>query len=129
MATYNYARIRLVADRIIKKYGGPAIVRRPGAVMGGEDWNPTTGAPTDFPVTAVIVEYTEKERGAAPGVDADTAIRTNDRRALISAEGIVVDFDPSYQLVIGVDVYAMVKVSPLRLDGVTTVLYDVQVRS
>ena len=127
VAKFDYSRPRATAERLIARFGRDAAlrVRTPGTPGTGDPWNPgseTGGTVVDYPAKAAIVDYTQRERDG-------TRIQAEDRRALISTEGLAeVDPEAADELVLDGKPYAIVAMLALEPGG-TVVMYDAQVRA
>lgn len=119
MATFDYARAKLTADRLIARFGRTAILRKltPGA---GPAYNPGAPTVTDHAVTLARIGYTNKERDG-------TIIRAGDDRFYIAVNALSVEPLPSDRIVIGSEVWNVIAVQPL-VPASTVVMWDLQVR-
>lgn len=125
--TYDYAKSRSVADRLIKRFGQTGAIRR--EVHGsGPPYNP--GPPTvteDYPCTLVETAYSNHELEGS-------RILATDKKVLIAAGGLVVEPTPSDKVVIGGKAYAIVApnegngVKPLSPGGVV-VMFEAHCRA
>lgn len=125
--TFDYARARRTANRLITRFGGPGELRRSAEPNDGDSTNsltphPSEGADERYACTLVVVDYTDEER-------AGSLIAQNDRRALIATKGLTIRPDESFALVLFADPepFQIVSCKPLSPAG-TDVLYDAQVR-
>lgn len=122
MSAFNYTAMRARADRLIKRAGMAAKIRRLTARTGGEEWNPASqsgGVPKDYDCTVVIADYTNTER-------AGTLIEETDRRAIISAQGLCVCPAVGDKLVVCGKEHPIKALSPVSPAG-TVVLYDARI--
>lgn len=120
MQSFDYARSRSSADRLIERFGQAGAIRRTGAATG-DAWNPTPSAPADHPCTLVVDDY---EAGEIDG----SLIRQTDRKVLVSAEGLGIEPTAADRLVIGGSAMEIVNVRPLSPGGVV-VLFEIQGRA
>ncbi|CAN0653109.1 conserved protein of unknown function [Nitratireductor aquimarinus] len=129
MAGFNYAKSAQTAARLIKRFGQTGAIRRKTKI-GGTDWNPEF-QDIDYPCTLVVTEYTLKERESS-------LVEQNDRKALISTEGVSIPALPDNpasadaptaadRLVIGGNVLSIIHVEPLNPGG-TVVMWTAQAR-
>jgi hypothetical protein len=110
MATYNYHRTQLTANRLITKYGRNAVLRR------------ATG---DRRIKCVLINYSTQEQRSNP------LIQAADQKALISALAMTVPPDMEEDtLVIGRDVRFIapfevwkIMAPPVKLDPAGTIVY------
>src|SRR3954454_20882687 len=75
MGTFDYSRAKATAERLIKKYGQEATLRKAG-VPTGDPWRPVEGSTTDYKVQVVLTDYTDQDRDG-------TLIQQTDKKALI----------------------------------------------
>lgn len=117
--TFGYAELRADAEEMIAEAGQDGVIRKPG-VATGDPWNPTFGPPTDIPCKLVEWEYTAFE------VDG-TLIRADDRKLLVSTEGVTEALAQADQIVVGGKALAIISVKPLSPGGVV-LLWQIQAR-
>lgn len=119
MATFDYARAKATADRLIAKFGTSGTIRRtsPGA---GPAYNPGSPATTDYACRVAVTDYSTYERQ-------NTQIQSGDRRIYVSAQGLAISPIPSDQIVIGSETYRVVDVDTLRPADVA-VYFECQAR-
>lgn len=119
MATFNYARSKQTAERLIKRFGQSASLKltTPG---DGPAYNPGEPTVTTYPCTLAIFDYRNSERDG-------TLIRAGDKLVYLSTEGLSVTPETSDHLVIGGLDHSIVEVQPLSPAG-TAVYFQVQVR-
>lgn len=118
MSTYNYARARATAERLLARFGQTGAIRRAGAATG-DPWNPTPGANTDYPAQIVVTGYDARE------IDG-TRIQATDKKALVG--GVEIDPATSDDLVeADGTVWEIVAVERLK-PAETTVLHTLQIR-
>lgn len=122
MTSFDYTATRATAERLLERFGRSVSLRRT-TVSGGDAWNPGGGTATtvNHAATAVVTEYDARE------IDG-TLIRREDRRVILSTEGLSVTPATSDKVVVGATVYAIVNVAPLEPGG-TVVLYEIQARA
>lgn len=129
MAGFNYTKSRATAARLMKKFGQTGAIRRT-TMTGGDPWNPTPET-NDYPCKLVVTEYSLKERESS-------LVEQNDRKALISTEGVSIPALPDNpasvdaptvadRLVIGGNVLSIIHVEPLNPGG-TVVMWTAQAR-
>jgi len=122
MATFDYARARATAARLLSRFGQAATLRQTSTTEG-DPWDPGSGTTTttDTTVTAAVLEYANSE------VDG-TLILASDRKVYVSAEGIAVTPTPADVLIVGSDQLSIVNVKPLSPAG-TVVMWECQCRA
>lgn len=118
-----YDRTRATATRLLTKRGQPATIRVPAlAVSSGRPWAPSRGAPVDYRIQTVLLDYSQQDRDG-------TLVQQNDRRALFPAEGLPV-ITEAVELVLDAESslpYAVINLLPLNPGG-TVLMYEAQVR-
>lgn len=110
MATYNYRRTQLTANRLITKYGRNAVLRR---------------ASGDRKIKAVLIDFSSQEKRSNP------LIQAADQKALISAVGLTIPPDMEEDIfVIGGTINFVppfeewkIVAPPTKLDPAGTVVY------
>lgn len=119
MTAFDYARSKATAERLIARFGAAQVLRKaePGT---GPAHNPGPSTPTDYAANMVLLEYSNRERDG-------TRILANDKKVLVSTEGLSVSPAPQDQLVINGATYSAVTVKPL-MPGPTVLLWEVQAR-
>lgn len=117
--TFDYARARATADRLLANFGATGAIRRetPGS---GPAYNPGDPTVTDYPVTLALTSYNARQ------VDG-TRIRAEDRKALVSASAAVVPTTSDLLIAADGAILKIVDVKSISPAG-TTVLYECQVR-
>lgn len=122
MATFDYARARQTADRLLTRFGQSATLRQT-TVSGGDGWDPGSGdtVVTDTTITVAVLEY---EVGQIDG----TVIQNGDRRVFVSAQGVGVTPAPADVLIVGSDQLRIVNVKPLS-PASTVVMWECQCRA
>lgn len=121
--SFNYANTAATADRLIKRFGTGATLRR--TLNDGAAYDPATAtvtAPTvvDTPCSAVVIDYDQKM------IDG-TLIRVGDKRVYMSAVGVGVPFAGDLFVWQSVT-YSVMSVKLLAPSGVN-VFYELQVRT
>lgn len=121
MSNFNYTNTQTTADRLIARFGATATLRR-SETTGGNAWDPGSGTTvtTDYSVTAVVLEYANRD------IDG-SLVQQGDKRVYVSAKGLPAIPAVTDTLVIDGTTYRIIGVKPLRPAAVT-VLYDVQAR-
>lgn len=117
MRTVDYSRPRASAERLIKRYGRLAQIRR--ATRSGRAYDPVI-VTTDYSCRIAEDSYEFEQ------IDG-TRIRAADRRFYLSTEGLAIEPAESDQLVIGGVVHEVVKVAPLS-PGDVVVFWEIQAR-
>lgn len=117
--TFDYARSRATAERLLARFGQAGALREPGEPTGPA-YNPTPGEPTYHPCTCVVLEYDLRE------VDGSSVLAT-DRKVLISTEGLAVEPSTERSLLLGGTEHAIISVRPLSPAG-TVLLWEAQIR-
>lgn len=118
--TFDYARARATAERLLTTFGAVGAIRRqaPGS---GPSYDPGSPVLTDHPATVAVTAYTARE------IDG-TRIRSGDRKVLVSAKGLPVEPTTSDKLVESSGTaWTIVAVEAVRPADVT-VLYRLQCR-
>lgn len=118
MATFNYARLRATADRLIQQFGGAVTFKR--IETSGTAWNPV-GAEAQFTAFAAVVDYNVTE------IDG-SLVQAGDRRALVSAVDLDIEPKPGDHLERGSERWRVVRVSRIDVDGSGSVIWDLQLR-
>jgi len=119
MATFNYARAKATAERLIKKFGQSATLRQSTQVDGSSDYDPEY-EDTDHTCILAVLDYDIHK------VDG-TLIQSTDKQVYLSTEGLSVAPGEEDSLVINGDVFSIVQLKPLSPAG-TVVFYEVQAR-
>lgn len=119
MANPLYARLQLLAERLITKYGqmGKVIViSEPDPVEGGDP------VPVEHPAKMFPDKYEARE------IDG-TVIKTGDVKLYISSVGLTVEPTVGmYAVMADGKTYRIENADPNRYDGVTNVVFIVQAR-
>lgn len=124
--TFDYAKSRSVADKLIKRFGQSGFIRRevPGA---GPPYNPGPPTITDYPCTLVETAYSNHELEGS-------RILASDKKVLIAAGGLAVEPTPSDKVVIGGKAFSIVApnegngVKPLSPGGVV-IMFEAHCRA
>ena len=116
--SFDYARMKATADRLIAKFGQAAVLRRP--TWTGTEQNPVAGTPTDYPVTVVVEVY------AFSQIDGER-VRRDDKKVLVSKGSLAVEPAVSDKIVIGGVEHAIVRVMPTDPGG-TVIMWELQAR-
>lgn len=115
MGKFNYSRPVATADRMIGRFGVvDASLRRPAAPT---TWAPSNATPTDYPIKAIISNYTLTER-------AGTLIQQGDRKIIFAAKGLAITpqiGDLIWVTSDGLGPYEIVDVIPTEPGGVPIV--------
>lgn len=124
MSTFNYGRSVATANRMIKRAGKTAQLRRraAGSDDGSHSWNsgPASTPPEDRPINVVVTSYSINE------VDGENILAT-DLKVFASTEGVTVPPDKQLdQLIIDGKEHEIKNVDPLK-PGDTLVLWEMQV--
>ncbi len=117
MATFDYARSRATAERLIAKFGTTGAIRR--AVTSGPAYDPEI-TETDYPCTLVTLEYDDAK------VDG-TMIRKTDKLIYVSTAGLGITLAESDKVVAAGEAYAIENLKPLSPAGIV-VFWEVQGR-
>ena len=120
MATFDYAKTRDTADRLLTKFGQSVTISRTS--RSGTPHDPTIATQT-YPATAAIVEFSSNVTHFA-----GEQIMSGDKLALIAAGGLAIEPDPTTdKLIVGGIAHSIVKIMQINPGGVA-VLYEVQIR-
>lgn len=116
---HKFAEEEALAQQLIRENGTTCqILRRTAAT--GPDHNPLPGATTSEDCLAVLVNYKLRE------IDG-TLIKTSDRKALVSTDGVSSVPTVRDQFQIGTDTYQVVNVSTISPADVA-VMWNLQLR-
>lgn len=118
MATFDYARARATAERLISKFGTTGAIRR--TVQSGPSYDPVL-TDTDYPCTLVILEIDISK------VDG-TLIQQGDRMVYVSTQGLTIEVTVSDKLVIAGKEHVIKQCRPLSPAGLT-VYYELIIAS
>lgn len=116
--TFGYARMKATADRLLAKFGQAATLRR--STSTGTAFNPTPGAPVDYPITVVVEVYAFRE------IDG-TRIRRDDLKVLMAKDALTIEPTTSDRLLIGGVEHAILDVRPENPGGVL-LMWTIQAR-
>jgi hypothetical protein len=119
MATFDYARARSTAERLIARFGQSGTIRRYTPV-GGESYDPEAFIPDDFACTLVDLDYDERQ------IDG-TLIMRGDRMVYMSTAGLTIRPELSDKIVIAGTEHAIKNIMPLSPGGVD-VMFQLQAR-
>jgi hypothetical protein len=117
MTTFNYARTRSTAERLIERFGQTGALRR--TTSDNDPFNPTQTT-TDHACTFAILDY------AKSAVDG-TLIRQTDQQVYLSTAGLAIAPETTDRLVVGGTALTIVNVKPLSPAG-TVLMWELQVR-
>lgn len=118
MATFDYARARATAERLIAKFGTTGAIRRD--VKTGPDYDPEI-TETDYPCSLVILEIDISK------IDG-TLIQQGDRMVYVSTKGLTIEVTVSDKLVIAGKEHVIRQCRPLSPAGLT-VYYELIIAS
>ena len=118
--SFNYTKVRRTSDSLIAKFGTTVYIRRIDINSESSPWDPAQTGYTDYESTALITGYEESS------VDG-TLIKNDDKKVLLSAQGLDITPDYSDKLIYGTQEYEIRNISPLAPGG-TVVLYELQIR-
>ena len=128
MSTYDYARAKASADRIIERFGAPAALLRPTST--GPVYDPTPGAPIEHPCVAAVIDFTDSEI-----FDNGGRVLSTDKHVILAKGALAIDPTPSDKLRVG-DVEFWIIGGPPAGRGIKTiapagvvVFYDLQCRT
>lgn len=118
--TFDYARARATADRLLANFGATGAIRRetPGS---GPSYDPGEPTITDHPVTLALTAYNARQ------IDG-TRIQAQDRKALVSASASVTPTTSDLLIAADGAILKIVDVKTISPAG-TTVIYELQVRA
>lgn len=117
MATFDYAKFRATAERLIARFGTVGAIRR--TVQSGPSYDPVL-TDTDYPCALVTLEYDDAK------VDG-TLIRKTDKMIYVSTAGLSIALAESDKVVAAGEVYAIENLKPLSPAGIV-VFWEVQGR-
>lgn len=118
MSTFDYARIKATADRLIARFGQAATLRV--RTTTGPAYNPTEGAAVDHACQVVVTAYDKRD------IDG-TRILETDRKVMLAAGSLTIAPATSHELLIGGTTCAIISVTPSAPGGTVT-HYEMQVR-
>lgn len=118
--SFDYPRAEATAQRLIRNFGQTMTFTPKGAATGPA-YDPTFSAGTPVTVTAVVLQYSDRDR-------AGTRINTGDRKVILSTAGLSVT--PTTEDTIDIDgvPHQIIEAMPLRPGG-STVMHTLQVRA
>lgn len=121
MTSFNYARAKATADRLIERYGQLGAIRRTGAPTGPE-YDPTPGVDVDHPARFAMLDYEATE------IDG-TRVLATDKKALLAVGSLTITPALDDKLVeADGTVYKIIPpLKPLSPAG-TVVMYEIQCR-
>lgn len=117
MATFDYARSRATAERLIAKFGTTGAIRR--STTSGSDYDPVV-TDTEHACQLVTLEYADKD------VDG-TLIRNTDKLIYVSTAGLTITLEKSDKIIAAGEEYAIENLKPLSPAGIV-VFWEVQGR-
>jgi len=117
MGTFDYARTRATAERLIAKFGQTGAILR--TTTGGPAYDPET-VTTDHACQLAVMEYTDDK------IDG-TLIMRGDTLLYLSTAGLSIEPSTADKVVIGGEEHAIVNVKPLSPAGLV-VFWEVQAR-
>lgn len=129
MATFDYARTRATAERLIARFGQTGALRR--TTDDADPFNPTQTT-TDHPCTFAVLDYAKKD------IDG-TLIRETDQMVYLSTAGLAIAPETTDRLVaggawsgspatyVGGSPMTVVNVKPLSPAGMV-LMWELQVR-
>lgn len=114
--TFDYVAMQATADRLIKKFGATAAIRRL-AKTGGTEWEPTQ-TPTDYATAAVV---TNLPRWYSAFADDNSDVLRTDRLGYVAMGPLaalgVTEILPNDILVFGAKVFAIIDAKPIAPAG------------
>lgn len=116
---FDYERLKTgTAERLIEDFGKTVTLTQPGVYVG-PDYNPTPGAPTEYPVFAVEVKIRQEH------IDG-TLIQQGDRMFLVSTKNAP---EPAMDNTMTVDnsTLQVIEIKPLK-PGPVTMLWKIRCR-
>jgi hypothetical protein len=125
MSKFDYNRIKATADRLIDRFGQPAVLRSIN-ITGGTSYDPVFGAPTDRNCTLVELEWSLYELQS-------NRVQVNDKKVLLAVGDLTVQPKQTDEIVYNDIVHSIVGrdsgygIKPLSPGG-TIVLYEVHLR-
>jgi hypothetical protein len=119
--SFDYVSMGVTADELISEFGAAAVLSR--TTSGGYDPETGISAPQSTTlqnVTAVCIDY------SAEFVDG-TLILRGDKQVFLSANGVTLPAAGDKFAWQGGE-YSVIAVTPLAPNGITTLLYELQIR-
>lgn len=117
MTTFNYARTRATAERLIERFGQTGALRR--TTSDSDPFNPAQTT-ADHVCTFAVLDYAKRD------VDG-TLIKQTDQMVYLSTSGLAIAPETTDRLVVGGTALTIVSVKPLSPAG-TVVMWELQVR-
>ena len=121
---FDYAKSQATAARLVGRFGADAFLRQKGPPVAGDDpWAPSSSAPLDTPILALLSNYSDSDRQG-------TLIAQGDRKVLFAALGLApLGVTPAEgdQIVIGARVFTIQALTTIEPGGVP-IFYSAQVR-
>lgn len=117
MASFDYARSRATAERLIAKFGAGGFIRR--SITSGPDYDPVI-THEEYDCQLVTLEYSDKD------VDG-TLIRNTDKLIYISTAGLTITLEKSDKIIAAGEEHAIENLKPLSPAGIV-VFWEVQGR-
>ncbi|MCW0979408.1 hypothetical protein OK142_01185 [Agrobacterium sp. BT-220-3] len=118
MATFDYAKPRATAERLIARFGTAGAIRR--TVQSGPSYDPVL-TDTDYPCTLVTLEIDMSK------IDG-TLIQKGDRMVYVSTQGLPIEIAESDRIVIAGKEHVIKQCRPLSPAGLT-VYYELIIAS
>lgn len=118
MAGFDYGRSAAQANRMIARFGQPAVLERP--TKSGPAYNPTIGTPGEHAVTVVVTGYDAKD------IDG-TRILATDKKVLLAKGNMTITPTLSDLLKIGGEPHRIIDIRTLAPGG-QVVLWTLQCR-
>jgi hypothetical protein len=118
--TFNYARSKETADRLIQKFGQTGLIRR--RTTTGPEYDPTEGDPTDHACRFAVMDYSNAE------IDGSRILAT-DRKVYLAKGALTIEPGLDDLLVdsAGVEYRIIPPLKPLNPGGVV-VFWELQAR-
>lgn len=117
MATFDYARTRATAERLIARFGQAGAIR--STTTSGPPYDPVTTV-TDHACQLAVMEYTDDK------IDG-TLIMRGDKLVYLSTAGLSIEPGTTDRVVIGGEEHAIINVKPLSPSGLI-VFWEIQSR-
>ncbi len=118
---FNYANSKATADRLLTQFGRAVTLRRVAQGAYDDDTGTVTLTTTDEDATAVLLNFSDRERAG------NQAILAQDRKALVAVSALASPPVVGDRLVVDAEEWQVVSVSALSPAG-TDLLYTAQVR-
>jgi hypothetical protein len=118
MSTFNYARARSTAQRLIARFGQAVTLRR--TVDSGTAWDPVQVI-QDYAITVAVLTY---RKDLVDG----SRIRATDKQVFASTEGVTVTPTVGDELIIAGLSHSIEAIAPLSPAG-TVVFWELQCRA